>query len=173
MPAISNGIIRFCYRHVIDASSTSAWDKLVFDSSYTEFLMQSQLYNQQKRYSSFAQLLQEVPGAEKLHFLVSSAVVGYIQQLQEQVPVIVNVLGKKCLHFSGYRFEIINSDITDKAMHQVAISFYSRPMHWHQTIGNSLLVSPVDEPATEDGLLTELIEMRPYLSIYSFKPAGI
>ena len=70
-------IIRLCYRKVIDASSSKKWDKYVFESTYTEFLMQAQLYNQEKKYSSFSELIQNVPAAEKLHFLVSGAVVGY------------------------------------------------------------------------------------------------
>jgi len=40
------GIIRLCYRKVIDVNSVNAWDKLVFNDTYTEFLLQSQFYNQ-------------------------------------------------------------------------------------------------------------------------------
>ena len=49
-------IIRLCYRKVIDASSSKQWDKYVFESTYTEFLMQAQFYNQEKKYSSFGEL---------------------------------------------------------------------------------------------------------------------
>ena len=66
-------IIRLCYRKVIDASSSKTWEKYVFDSTYAEFLMQSQYYNQGKKYNSFGELIRNVPGAEKLHFLVSAA----------------------------------------------------------------------------------------------------
>lgn len=162
-------IIRFCYRKVIDASSQTQWDKLVFESTYTEYLMQSQFYNQEKKYNTFGELLQHVPAAERLHFMVSSAVVGYLQQLGGKIPGILNSLGKHFLEFKNYRFEIINADIRNKAVYQVAINFFSEPMCWHDTIGNKMLISAVNGETGQDGVLTELVELQPFLSIYSLK----
>ena len=162
-------IIRLCYRKIIDASSQQAWDKYVFESSYAEFLLQAQFYNQEKKYTSFSELLLYVPNAEKLHFLVSAAIVGYVQQLGDRFPDIPDNLGKYFLSFKNYRFEIINSDSKKKASHQVAISFFSDPLTWHDTINNYLLVSPVDGEKTGDGILTYLLQLQPFLSIYSFK----
>jgi len=166
---MTNKIIRLCYRKVIDANSQKAWDKYVFESSYTEFKMQVQLYNQQKKYNSFGELVQHVPGADKLHFLVSGAVVGYLQQLDGIIPDILNNLGKHFLKFTNYRFEIINSDIQNKAVHQVAINFFSEPLVWHDTINDQLLVSPVNAKVTDDGVLTDMLELPSFLSIYSLK----
>ncbi|MBL7739699.1 MAG: hypothetical protein JNK14_10795 [Chitinophagaceae bacterium] len=165
-------IIRLCYRKVIDASSQKVWDKYVFDSTYKEFLMQAQFYNQEKKFSTFAEILHHVPGAEKLHFLVSTAVTGYLQQLRGIVPDILNNLGKHFLPFENYRFEIINSDIKNKASHQVAINFFSKPLQWHDTINGFLLVSPVNGEKTDDGQMTELVQLPPFLSIYSLKTAN-
>ncbi len=162
-------IIRLCYRKVIDASSQKTWDKYVFESTYTEFLMQAQLYNLEKKYTTFGELVQNVPGAEKLHFLVSAAIVGYLQQLDGKVPDILNNLGKHFLEFKNYRFEIINSHIKNKASHQVAINFFSEPLIWHDTIENYLLVSPVNGEKNDDGVLTDMVQLQPFLSIYSLK----
>lgn len=162
-------IIRLCYRKVIDASSQKTWDKYVFDSTYTEFLMQSQYYNQEKKYSSFGELIQNVPGAEKLHFLVGAAIVGYLKQLDGVIPDILNNLGKHFLKFTGYRFEIINSDIKNRTGHQVAINFFSEPLTWHDTVGGYLLVSPLNSEKNEDGILTDLVQLQSFLSIYSLK----
>jgi hypothetical protein len=164
-------IIRLCYRKIIDASSPKTWDKYVFESTYKEFLMQSQFYNQEKKYSRFGELIQNVPGAEKLHFLVSAAIAGYLQQLDGTIPDILNNLGKHFLKFDNYQFEIINSDIKNKAVHQVAINFFSEPMIWHNTINNYLLVSAVNEEKTGDGLLTDLVELQSFLNIYALKTA--
>jgi len=163
-------IIRFCYRKIIDADSQGAWEKYVFESSYTEFLMQSQLYNQEKKYSSFAEILHHVPAAEKLHFLVSAAVTGYVQQLKGIIPGVLDNLGRHFLSFDSYRFEIINSDIKNKSQHKVAINFISQPMTWHYTIDNYMLVSEKGQTSTEDGELTHMIEMQPFLNIHSLKP---
>ncbi|HKZ67537.1 MAG TPA: hypothetical protein VJ111_14325 [Chitinophagaceae bacterium] len=162
-------VIHFCYRKVIDASSKKPWDKYVFESTYTEFLMQAQFYNQEKKYTTFGGLQLNVPNAEKLHFLVSAAIVGYLQQLEERIPDILNNLGKHFLNFKNYRFQIINSDIKNKASHQVAINFYSEPMIWHDTIGGYLLVSSLAEEKGDEGILTHLVELQPFLSIYSIK----
>jgi len=162
-------IVRFCYRKIIDASSEKAWDKLVFESSYKEFLMQSQFYNQEKKYNGFAELLISVPASEKLHFLVSASVIGYLQQLKGIVPDVPDNLGKHFMKFNNFRFEIINSDIKDSSAHKVAINFFSDPMTWHDTLDNYLLVSAGDGEKTEDGLLTHLLQLQPLLSIYSLK----
>ncbi|SNR41447.1 hypothetical protein [Hymenobacter mucosus] len=160
-------IITLCYRKIIDISATRPWEKLVFDDTYQEFWMQAQLYNQERRFRSFGELLQHAPGAEQLHFLVSAAARGYLQQLNGVVPDIVNNLGKHFLTFSKFQFEIINSDLLDKSRHQVAINFYADPLVWHETIDNFLLVSAKTEAVGE--VLTHLMQLQPYLSIYSLQ----
>jgi hypothetical protein len=113
-------------------------------------------------------LINHVPQAERLHFLVSAAVIGYLKQLNRKVPDIQNNLGKLFLPFTHYRFEIINSDIKDRSKHQVAINFITDPLIWHDIIGNQLLLSIPGN--TENGeLLTEQLALPPFVSIYSLK----
>lgn len=164
-------IIRLCYRKIIDTHSTKPWEKLVFEDTYTEFLMQAQFYNQEKKYTSFSELITHVPNAEKLHFLVSAAVTGYLQQLNGKVPDLLNNLGKLFLPFRNFRFEIINSHIKDKTKHQVAINFFTDHLTWHETINNQLLLS-IPGNTENDELLTELFSLPAYVSIYSLKPAS-
>lgn len=162
-------IIRFCYRKVIDASLQGQWEKLVFEGSYKEFLLQAQYYNQEKKYSTFAELVANVPNAEKLHFLVSAAVVGYVMQLGGKIPDIRNNLDRHFLKFKQYQFEIINSDIKSKPAHKVAVNFFSEPLVWFNSIGEYMLVAPANASATEDGMLTELVKIQPFLNVYSLK----
>ena len=166
---MSKRIIRFCYRKIIDASSEKQWDKLVFESSYKEFQMQSQVYNQEKKFNTFSELLYHVPASEKLHFLVSASVVGYLKHLNGLVPDISNNLGKQFLKFKNFKFEIIESGVKNTSAHRIAINFYSEPMTWHDTIGDQLLVSDIDGEQPGDGLLTHHLQMKPFLSIYSLK----
>ncbi|GAB3226176.1 hypothetical protein GCM10027346_08240 [Hymenobacter seoulensis] len=161
--------ITLCYRKIMDASSAQPWDKLVFEDTYAEFRLQAQYFNQERRFRTFGELVQHAPGAGQLHFLVSAAVRGYLQQLGGLVPEVLNNLGRHFLPFSQFQFEIINSDLLDKARHQVAINFYSEPLVWHDTIGTYLLVSAPQEPSAET--LTHLIQLQPYLSIHSLQPA--
>jgi hypothetical protein len=160
-------IIRLSYRKIIDASAVQPWDQLVFESAYAEFLMQSQFYNQEKKYTSFQQLLQHVSGAERLHGLVSTAVVGYLKQLEGKLPDIADNLGKRFLTFKQFQFEIIDADTKDKARFKIAIQFFTDAYYWLDTISPYLLLTPVTAATTADGMLTHLLQLQPFLSIYS------
>jgi hypothetical protein len=164
-------IITLCYRKVIDFKSNGSWDKLVFDDSFFEFRLQAQFYNQEKKYSTYAELLQNIPASSKLPFLVSAAITGYVQQLNERIPDILNSRGKQFLVFKAYQFEIINSNINNKAEHQVAVNFYSEPLIWHDTIGDQMLVSPADNK--EDEIKPDLFQLRPFLAIYSMNKTAL
>lgn len=167
---MSKGIIRLVYRKIIDAAAQNVWEKYVFDATYVEFLMQAQLYNTEKKYTAFSELKNNVPNADKLHFLVSASVVPYLKQLNGKMPDILNSLGKLFLPFSSYKFEIIESDIRDKAKHRIAVELFSDPLTWIDTVDNQLLVSmhPDSENADAD-ILTEMFALQPYLSIHSIK----
>ncbi|GAB4036442.1 hypothetical protein [Spirosoma gilvum] len=170
---MAKGIIRLCYRKIIDASSQKPWDKFVFDDTYQEFFMQAQYVNQEGKYSTFQELLDNVPNADRLHHLTSAAAVGYIRQLNQLIPDVANQAGKLCLPFSQFRFEIIQSHVQNKDAHRVAIYFYSEPLTWIDTVDNLLLIAYGDQQeALQDGkeIETDMIRLQPYLSISSFQP---
>lgn len=160
-------IITLCYRKIIDSSCSKPWDQLVFEDSYREFKMQAQYFNQENKYHTFSELVYNVKGAEKLHFLVSAAVINYLKQLNEVIPDILNNIGRQFLTFKQFRFEIINSDLHDISKHSIAINFYSSPLIWHDTIGPYLLTSP-QTSATEE-VITDLFSIQPFLTIHSIK----
>jgi hypothetical protein len=162
-------LIRLSYTKRISSSNSAVWDQLVVNSTWQELLMQSQYYDQQKQYSTFRQLLREVPAAERLHFLVSASVVGYLKQLNGIVPDVLNKRGIPFLLFNDFKFEIVDSDFNDQTKHEVQITFYSDPVLWHDTIGEALLLSNPQEPITKDGALTHLLQLQPSVGIYSLK----
>lgn len=163
-----NKIIRLSYRKIIDTDSPKMWEKMVFEDSFQEFKMQAQRFNPGNKYNTFSDILLNNSGAEQLHFLVSGAVVGYIKQLNEKIPDVINTSGKHFLPFKQFRFEIINSDIKDIAKHKIAINFFSEPVRWVDTVGNTLVLS-VNNIFEQDELFTEMVTMIPFLSIYSIK----
>jgi hypothetical protein len=169
---MTKGIIRFCYCKVIDAASTSAWEKHVFEDTYKEFFMQGQQFDQQKKYTTFGEMSEHLPRADQMHYLVSTAAVGYIRQLNEKIPDVVNMWGKVCVPFKNFRFEILQSHMKDRTQHKVAIYFYSEPLIWIATIENSLVVATNDRlEALNNGqeIETEMLANRPGLSISSFR----
>jgi len=159
--------ITLCYRKIIDKDSNKPWEKLVFEDSYRELKMQSQFYNQDKKYQTFSELIHHVKGSEKLHFLVSAAVISYIRQLNDVIPDILNNIGKQFLHFNQFKFEIINSHLQNSDKHSVAISFYSSPLLWLDTIGPLLLTTTTATQGEE--ILTDMFALQPFLTIYSIK----
>ncbi|GAB3956506.1 hypothetical protein GCM10028805_46570 [Spirosoma harenae] len=169
---MTKGIIRLCYRKIIDASSQKLWDKYVFDDTFKEFYMQAQFYNQDGKYTTFQELRDNVPGADQLQSMTSSAAIGYIRQLNGIIPDIANNAGKLCLPFSQFKFEIIHSHVQNKEAHKVAILFYSDPLTWIDTIDKQLLITYGDQrEALQAGneVETDLISLQPYLSISSFQ----
>jgi hypothetical protein len=165
---MNKGIIRLAYRKIIDAGAQNVWEKYVFDATYQEYLIQAQNYNPDKKFYTFAELLHHVPYAEKLHFLVSASVINYLKQLNGRVPDILNNQGKLFLPFTKYRFEIIDSDIRDRLKHRIVVEFISEPLIWLDSIDNLLLVA-LNDGNGEDGYLTDMLAMRPFLSIHSLK----
>ncbi|WP_316824336.1 hypothetical protein [Pedobacter miscanthi] len=165
---MSKKVITLCYRKIIDATNVSPWDKFIHEDSFAEFKMQAQFYNQEQRFTTFAEMLVNTPEAEKLHFLVSAAVTGYLRQLNGIIPDILDNLGRRFLTFENFKFEIINSDINEPEKHKVAINFFSKPLVWHHTIDNLLLVSQFKE-TDEDEVFTNLFQLQPFVSIHSIK----
>jgi len=162
-------IVRICYRKLINAQTQKTWERYVFDSSYKEFLMQAQYYDPERKHNTFGEILMNKKESEKLHFLVSSSVICYLQQLNGKIPDALDTLGKHFLEFKNYHFEIINSDVKNKSAHEIAITFFSEPLCWHETVNNSMLLSVVDGEKTEDGDLTHLFQLQSFFSIYSLK----
>ena len=79
-------------------------------------------------------------------------------------------IGKLCLPFKRFKFEIIHSDVRDKASHKVAIYFYSEPITWIDTLDGKLLLAYGDQrEALKYGqeVETEMISLQPYLNISS------
>jgi hypothetical protein len=160
--------IRFCYRKIIDATASKAWERLVHEDSFTEFKMQAQRFNEANKYSSFAEILQHNASAEQLHFLTGAAATAYVKQLNGKIPDVLNTLSKHFLPFKNFRFEIINSDIKDAGKHMVAINFYSEPVIWIDTVGSNMIVA-VSNTIENGELLTETFALPPFVSIYSIK----
>jgi len=164
-------VITLCYRKIIDATNSSAWDKFVHEESFAEFKMQAQYYNQEQQFTTFAEMLLYVPEAEKLHFLVSAAITGYLRQLNGIIPDVLDNLGRRFLTFENFKFELINSDINNLEKHKVAINFFSKPLIWHDTIDSLLLISQFKE-SNEDEIFTNLFHIQPFVSIHAIKNIG-
>ncbi|MDB5242711.1 MAG: hypothetical protein JWP57_3336 [Spirosoma sp.] len=169
---MAKGLVQLSYCKIIDSSSSTPWEKVVFDETYQEFFMQAQLYNQENKYQTFQELLDNVDKAERLHYLTSRAALGYLKQLNQTIPNVVNAFRQVCLPFTQFKFEILASNVTRKETHKIAIYFYSNPLTWIDTIDGQLLVAYGDQRAAlqaGEQVNTDLIALQPYLSIWSYQ----
>ncbi len=166
------GLISLCYRKIIDASSQKAWDKFVFDDTHLEFYMRAQHFDPEGNYKTLPALLTNVPNAHQIHGMVSTAAIGYLRQLNDIIPDVVNAYGKLCLPFKRFKFELVYSHIQNKAEHKVAIYFYSDLLTWIDTIGNQLLIAYGDQQdalAKGEEVETDLIALQPFMNISSLQ----
>lgn len=133
-------IITLCLTKVIDARSGLPWDKLVFDHTYREYYMQAQQFDQEKKFDTFSQIVANNPRADAMHYLVSTAAKGHIIALNNRFPDVMDSLGKRCIPFEKFRFEIVESSVSNRNLHKIAIFFFSSPLIWIDSISQHQLV---------------------------------
>lgn len=167
------GIIKLCYTKVIDASSLLPWDKQVFEDTYREFFMQAQQFDQEKRYETFQQILANRPKADSMHYLVSTAAKGHIQQLNNYFPDVLDSQGKKSIPFKNFRFEIVESSISNKNLHKIAIYLYSDPLIWiDQVSQNQILIAletELEKFSRGEEIETKTVTLNHHVGIVSLK----
>lgn len=164
---MSNAIIRLVYRHQVAFESSSDFDKLVFEDSFQELLLQSQVYNPGSLYKTFQELTASNPKAHSLHYKTGFAIGLYVKSLGNKIPVITDTLGEP-ISFEEHRFRILDSSFTDKKNHRVAIDFVSAPFQFFREMGGCLLLAPLGEIAGNE-IETFLLPVQSGLSIISYK----
>lgn len=169
------GIIKFSFQKIISENPVSLWDKYVWDATWMEYKMQAANYNQPTKETLFTALLHQNPNAIKLHDAVSTAAIGYMQQLQGIIPGLADAHKKTVLPFKNFKFNIIQSDMLDIKKHTVEIIFISEAVTLIGVFNNQYLIAIGDkqkEILAGDEAETILIPQTDHLSIHSFsKPS--
>lgn len=161
-------MITFSYRKIITHQHQGAWEKLVLNEAFNEFKMQFQYFNKEARFQSYADFKAAIPQqAEKLPHLVSGAILGYLTQLNEIVPDVIDNQGRKILSFKKFNLEILHAHIDNRESFKFAINFFSEPFLWLDTVGNFLIISPAVKEKGNDTVYT--LGMQAYLSIHHYK----
>jgi hypothetical protein len=162
--------IRLAYRVVIDNLATAAWDRYIFEDTYTEYIMQQQLFNSKENpKQTFRELLSENPKAEQLHFLTGMAAQSYVSQLKGNFYRLPDVLGTTYFPFAGYKLDIVNTDITDSSRHKVGITLFSPLFTYLGIVNNCYMVSVSTEE--QAGYETVMFPVQPQLAICYYEDA--
>ena len=168
---MAKAIIKLAYRQVIDAASAGDFERNVFRASYQEFLLKSQTYNQDARFKTFSELRANDGRANSLHYKLSFAVMNFISGLNKKIPGLKDNAGNN-LVFEEPRFELIESNITDRAAHRVAINYSTGLLTLLDTIEDYLILGQGDISGGE-AAETFTLKMQPGLSIIYYKRCNI
>ncbi|MBD0285569.1 MAG: hypothetical protein ICV79_09115 [Flavisolibacter sp.] len=168
---MQKALIKLAYRQIIDSSSQGMFENNVFNDSYQEYLMQVQAYDSENRYSTFSELVAQVPKAQSLHYKVGFSIGLYIKELNNLIPHLEDSLGRLIVPFETHQFEIVDSDITNKAIHKVAITYTTGFMILIGVVGDYLVLSVNDESkaTSSEPMDTFMLRVQSNLSIVSYK----
>ena len=176
--------IRLAFRQVIDAATARTdFEKAVFADSFHEFRLQIQTYNPDNQFTTWQQVRTAVPQASPtLPIRVGFAIGLYVNELNGQIPGLTDALGQP-IAFTEHQFALLDSDITDRTKHRVALTYLTGTLTWLGTVGDSLLLTTGDPQPTPDGAYaiqydTFMVAMRPKrrtanVSIVSYQRFGV
>ncbi len=80
-----------------------------------------------------------------------------------------DTLGKP-IPFETYQFEVIESDITNKKLHKVAIIYFTKSLTVFDNVGDYLILATGDQTASDskDACETILLKLLPNISIVNY-----
>jgi hypothetical protein len=160
-------LIKLAYRQVINIKDEGDFEKKVFNATYREFLLKSQAYNLEGKFKTFTRLKANDGRANSLHYKLSFTIGSFLKELGNKMPGLKDNNGDS-LVFEGFGFELVESNIEDKATHEVAIKYNTGTFTVLNTIGEYLVLAKCDVKP-EDAHETITVKMQPGLSIVSYK----
>jgi hypothetical protein len=137
---MTKAIIKLTYRQVIDASCATDFEKNAWHFSYEEYKLKSQAYNLDGSIKTFSRLKEKDGRANSLHYKTGFAISGFVEKLKGKIPLLQDALGQAIL-FDSWQLELVESDITNKALHKIAILYTTEFFTLHQVMGETLLLS--------------------------------
>ncbi|TWW00291.1 hypothetical protein [Chitinophaga pinensis] len=169
---MEKALIRLSYRQMIDATAQTDFEKEVFHESYNEFLLQVQAYNRDQQFRTFEEVRMADPKAASLHYKVGFSVGLFIRSLQQRIPVLTDNLGQP-LSFAGHQFEIIASDVSDKTVHKVAITYITGTLTLLGVAGEYLILATGNQlqQVAKQAVQTFVVKIQPQLSIADYMSA--
>lgn len=134
--------VKLAFRITIQQNSSLQWDKYIFEDTYREYKIQHQVFNSKENpVDTYWELVRQNPHAEKIPFLLSASVQGYISQLNGKIRSLPDVLGTSFFEFNYWKLDLVSSNSTDASKHKVGITFYTDELLLIDVIDNKYLLS--------------------------------
>ncbi len=161
-------VIRLTYKHIINAASSSDFDKSIFHLTYDEFLLKVQTYLLENPCNTFSEIKKKDGRANSLHYKISFPV-NHLLTATDTMPVIKDNMGNN-LRYDMAKTELVESDITDREKHEVAIIYTTPELVLRKTIGEYLLLSKKEDTNEKmESTETFMIRVQPYITITHFQ----
>lgn len=156
--------IKLAFRIVIDRNSEMIWDKYIFEDTYFEYKIQHQVFDDKENpVKNYWELLAKNPHAERIPFLLSSAVVNYVSQLNGEIKSLPDVLGNTFFPIENFKLDLISSNLDDSSKHKIGITFYTPELALIDIIDNKYLLSK--NISNEKGFETFMFAFHPQVAI--------
>ena len=149
----NNPIIQLSFRQIISSSDVGEFENAIRRATYNEFLLKSQVYNQENKFTRFTEMVVADGRANSLHYKSGFVIEPWILKFRYQIPHLKDH-GGKSIPFVNYRFELIESSISDFEQHKVAIHYETNPYTWLATLGNAVVLTPVNSKPDGEGFMT-------------------
>lgn len=134
--------IKLAFRIVIDRNSILAWDRYIFEDTYFEYKIQHQVFDDPENpVKNYWELLAKNPNSEKIPFLLSTAVVNYVSQLNGEIKSLPDVLGSTFFPIEHFKLDLISSNVEDPSKHKLGLTFYTPELLLIDIIDNKYLLS--------------------------------
>ncbi|MCF6407612.1 hypothetical protein L3C95_32645 [Chitinophaga filiformis] len=171
---MEKALIKLSFRQIIDMHARTSFEKDVFHESYNEFLMQVQAYNRDHQFSTWEQVRGANPKAGSLNYKVGFSIGLFVKELQQQIPGLTDNLGNP-VPFESHRFEIVASDITNKAAHKVAIVYTTATLTLLGVLGDYMLLTTGELLSNPDQqeVQTFMLKIQPQLSVSAYALQGL
>ncbi|MBW4890019.1 hypothetical protein KXQ82_09840 [Mucilaginibacter sp. HMF5004] len=165
---MATALIKLAYRHIIDASAKTDFDRKVFHTTYQEFLMKSQTYNMERKFSTFDEMKSNDGRANSLHYKLAIAANHHVEELKNVMPALHDHMGNT-LKFETPDFKLLASDIADINAHKVAINFITPQLTLFNTISECMILAVGEHRTTSTPVDTFMLTLQPGLSVISYQ----
>jgi len=162
-------LIKVAYRQVIDYSSRGELEQNIFKDTYNEYLLQVQSFDPEGKYKKWHELQTQFPKAiVNVPLKVGFSIGGYINNLNNKMPGVWDSLEAIQLPFKNYKFDILDSDITNRPSHKVSVTYESEHLTLLGIVGEFLIVALGDQVEATKPIQTFLLRIRNNFSILSW-----
>jgi hypothetical protein len=167
-------IIKLCKAYIINHSSESEIDKMIFDQTYGQFQKRMNTFMQIPDFTNWKKLSSDFPQAVGpfLKTITDIAKGHYNSFLINDIPAFKDSLGRINIKFSDLIVEVVDSNINEKASHILRLLFISKPYILIKSIEKYLVLAQeedIEKLKNNESIDSFLIKLNDNVSIRSFQ----